>query len=155
MSEPWTGDMVAALRKKYFLTHEALASILNVEPKTVRGWENGRTPSGASVRLLELVAGAPQVFNDPRLTTAAATYGFAPILYHREADPDDRIFTVAIAKSFDDPVVVVDVHENLSPDENIELTKALMKAQEHISMLVSEGWVIPTWGADAGDAAAR
>ncbi|EDN68246.1 DNA-binding protein [Beggiatoa sp. PS] len=48
---------IVALRKKLKLTQMAFARFLNLSPSTIKKWESGMNqPSGASVKLLDLVA---------------------------------------------------------------------------------------------------
>ena len=47
---------IKALRRRIGIAPERLAQLLNVEPRTVRQWEDGRTrPRGSALRLLELL----------------------------------------------------------------------------------------------------
>ena len=56
---------ICAIRKKLRLSQPVFASLLNVPVATARSWEQGtRSPSGAALRLLELVRTRPEVFLD-------------------------------------------------------------------------------------------
>ena len=47
---------VVRVRQKYHLSQRSLALILNVSPRTVEAWENGKNiPAGPSARLLYLL----------------------------------------------------------------------------------------------------
>ncbi len=53
---------ISAIRTKLRLSQPVFASILNVPVATARSWEQGtRSPSGAALRLLELVRRQPNV----------------------------------------------------------------------------------------------
>lgn len=54
---------VAAIRKKLNVSQTVFASLLNVSSVTAISWEKGRRkPSGAALRLLELVRTKPGLF---------------------------------------------------------------------------------------------
>ena len=53
--EPWTGERIAALRRRLGLSQAAFARELGVRQQTVSEWETGRyAPRGASLRVLAL-----------------------------------------------------------------------------------------------------
>jgi putative transcriptional regulator len=53
---------VTEIRSKLKMSQGVFAAALNVSPKTVQGWEQGlRTPSNASLRLLQIARDEPQV----------------------------------------------------------------------------------------------
>ena len=55
----YTGEQVAAIRKRHGLTQAAFARVLMVSVKTLQSWEQGaRRPSRPTMRLL-------QVFDEP------------------------------------------------------------------------------------------
>lgn len=52
----YSGEDLRKLRQHYQLTQTRLAALLNVNPATVRNWEDGKQqPQGPSVRLLNLL----------------------------------------------------------------------------------------------------
>jgi len=52
----YSPEKIAAIRKKFGLSREALASIFNISPTTVQKWEQGRKkPAGASRKLLNII----------------------------------------------------------------------------------------------------
>jgi putative transcriptional regulator len=56
---------LAAIRKRAQMSQALFAKVLNVSPKTVQSWEQGtRSPSHASLRLIELFSQRPQVVYD-------------------------------------------------------------------------------------------
>ena len=56
---------LAAIRKRAQMSQALFARVLNVSPKTVQSWEQGtRSPSQASLRLIELFSQRPQVVCD-------------------------------------------------------------------------------------------
>jgi putative transcriptional regulator len=56
---------LVAIRKGAQMSQALFAKILNVSPKTVQSWEQGtRSPSQASLRLIELFSQRPQVVCD-------------------------------------------------------------------------------------------
>jgi putative transcriptional regulator len=61
--QPMTASEILRLREqKLHMSRGALAKILNVPQPTLRAWEDGkRNPSGAAVRLLDLVNRMPQI----------------------------------------------------------------------------------------------
>ena len=53
---------VSRLRKKLRMSQSLFAATLNVSPRTVQSWEQGRRkPSDASLRLLQLVSQDPSI----------------------------------------------------------------------------------------------
>lgn len=53
---------ILVLRESLELTQIAFARLLNVPPATARSWERGvRSPSGAALRLLQIVGANPKV----------------------------------------------------------------------------------------------
>lgn len=53
---------IPLLRRRFGLRQQDLARVLNVSDKTVKAWEQGiNTPSGAALRLLQIVAEHPEV----------------------------------------------------------------------------------------------
>lgn len=59
----YDGERVRALRTKLALSQAVFARALNVSDKTVKAWEQGSSPpSGASLRLLEMVEEHPENF---------------------------------------------------------------------------------------------
>ena len=60
---PKTADEILVLRKKKLkMSRGAFAKVLNVPQATLRAWEIGRrNPSGAAVRLLDIMDQMPQV----------------------------------------------------------------------------------------------
>ena len=53
---------LVAIRKRAQMSQAVFAKVLNVSPKTVQSWEQGtRTPSQASLRLIELFSQRPQM----------------------------------------------------------------------------------------------
>ena len=53
---------IFAIRRQLHLSQPVFASLLNVPVATARSWEQGtRSPSGAALRLLELVRRSPSV----------------------------------------------------------------------------------------------
>lgn len=55
---------VAAIRRKLRMSQSVFAATLNVSTKTVQSWEQGlRTPSDASLRLLEIIGRRPDIVN--------------------------------------------------------------------------------------------
>lgn len=67
---------ISAIRTQLRVSQPVFASILNVPVATARSWEQGtRSPSGAALRLLELVRRCPSVIVGevaPRLMKAVA-----------------------------------------------------------------------------------
>jgi putative transcriptional regulator len=61
--QPMTASEILRLREqKLQMSRGALAKILNIPQTTLRAWEDGkRNPSGAAVRLLDLVNRMPQI----------------------------------------------------------------------------------------------
>jgi len=58
------GDVVA-IRQKLNVSQAVFASLLNVSKGTAISWEKGRRrPSGAALRLLELVNRRPEIFQE-------------------------------------------------------------------------------------------
>lgn len=56
---------LAAIRKRAQMSQALFAKVLNVSPKTVQSWEQGtRSPSQASLRLIELFSQRPRVVCD-------------------------------------------------------------------------------------------
>lgn len=50
------------IRRSLNVSQGVLAGLLNVSPATVQAWEQGiRVPDGASLRLLEIAAGHPDI----------------------------------------------------------------------------------------------
>jgi putative transcriptional regulator len=65
-------EQIATIRKARGLTQEAFASALNVPRTTIASWETGRkNPSGAALRLLELVNSKPDLISPVREPVAA------------------------------------------------------------------------------------
>ena len=59
----YDAERVRALRTKLDLSQAVFAQALNVSDKTVKAWEQGSSPpSGASLRLLEMVEEHPENF---------------------------------------------------------------------------------------------
>jgi len=57
-----TRQQIIKLRKEMRMSQRVFASFLNVSPKTVQAWEQqGNQPSGASLRLLQLVKKYPEL----------------------------------------------------------------------------------------------
>ena len=57
-----SAQQVSRLRKKLRMSQSLFAATLNVSPRTVQSWEQGRRkPSDASLRLLQLVAQDPSI----------------------------------------------------------------------------------------------
>lgn len=55
---------IVAIRKAHRMSQESFASALNVPRATVASWETGRKkPSGAALRLLELVDRQPELID--------------------------------------------------------------------------------------------
>lgn len=49
-------EKIISIRKKYYLSQAALASIFNISLSTVQKWEQGnKKPSGASKKLLDII----------------------------------------------------------------------------------------------------
>jgi len=51
-----------ALRKQYHMFQALFAGVINVSPRTVQSWEQGkRRPSDAALRMLQVVSEEPKV----------------------------------------------------------------------------------------------
>ena len=57
-------DEIRALRNRLGLTRAAFASRYGLTPRTLEGWENGRSPSDAGTTLLRLIEAEPQLIAD-------------------------------------------------------------------------------------------
>ncbi len=58
----YAAERIRALRLRFGFNQRSFARVLNVSDQTVRAWEQGiNTPSGASLRLLELAERYPEV----------------------------------------------------------------------------------------------
>lgn len=58
---PMDARQVVQIRQRLKMSQGLFAAALNVSPKTVQGWEQGlRTPSNASLRLLQIADQQPQ-----------------------------------------------------------------------------------------------
>lgn len=58
---PMDAKKVTQVRRRLNMSQGVFAAALNVSTKTVQGWEQGlRTPSNASLRLLQIAQQAPQ-----------------------------------------------------------------------------------------------
>ncbi len=80
---PMNARKVTELRKRLNMSQGLFAAALNVSPKTVQGWEQGlRTPSNASLRLLQIVESQPNAI--------WAIVGTEPIKQHRARKPRHR-----------------------------------------------------------------
>jgi putative transcriptional regulator len=56
-----TAKDIVRLRKKFKMSQGVFARVINVSAKTVQSWEQGeRTPSQASLRLLQIMAAEPK-----------------------------------------------------------------------------------------------
>jgi putative transcriptional regulator len=54
---------IREIRDRMELSQALFAAALNVSPETIRAWEQGkREPDGATLRLLEVAEGHPEVF---------------------------------------------------------------------------------------------
>jgi len=52
----YTPERIIFIRKKFKLSQAALASIFNINPSTVKKWEQGvKRPAGASRKLLDIM----------------------------------------------------------------------------------------------------
>ena len=59
---PMGAKEVTEIRAKLRMSQGVFAAALNVSPKTVQGWEQGRRePSNASLRLLQIAREEPQI----------------------------------------------------------------------------------------------
>ncbi len=55
---------IAAIRRRLHMSQSVFAATLNVSMRTVQSWEQGvRTPSDASLRLLQIIETQPSVVN--------------------------------------------------------------------------------------------
>jgi putative transcriptional regulator len=55
-------EILALREKKIGMSRVAFASVLNVPPGTLRAWETGkRNPSGAAIRLLDIIDRQPSI----------------------------------------------------------------------------------------------
>lgn len=71
---PMSAAEIRALRDRVNASQAVFASYLNVSPQLVRAWESDRRqPSGAALRLLELVARDPRLLFEVRPARAAAS----------------------------------------------------------------------------------
>jgi putative transcriptional regulator len=60
--EPMSKEEIIALRNKMNCSQAVFANRLNVSPKTVQAWEQGRdTPKGAALRLLSIAKEQPEI----------------------------------------------------------------------------------------------
>jgi len=54
--QEYSPEKIAAIRRKFGLSQDALAGIFNISPSTVRKWEQGsKKPAGASKKLLSII----------------------------------------------------------------------------------------------------
>lgn len=68
LSQPLSGEEIAAIRKQLNVSQSVFADLLNVPKATAVSWERGlRSPSGAAVRLLQIARNRPKAL----LETAA------------------------------------------------------------------------------------
>jgi putative transcriptional regulator len=82
------GRTLAAIRKRAQMSQAVFAKVLNVSTKTVQSWEQGtRTPSQASLRLIELFSQRPQVVCD--------LVGLTPAAWNASDQPLARTVRVA------------------------------------------------------------
>lgn len=82
---PMDARKVIRLRKRLNLSQRLFAAALNVSTKTVQGWEQGlRTPSNASLRLLQIAQLVPQTI----WTVVNGGQGGVPIV--EKANPPRR-----------------------------------------------------------------
>jgi putative transcriptional regulator len=69
---PLTARDVADLRQQLRMSQGLFAQVLNVSTKTVQSWEQGRrSPSHASLRLLQVIKEDPQIISNVIGITAA------------------------------------------------------------------------------------
>lgn len=81
---PMDATKVIRLRKRLNLSQRLFAATLNVSTKTVQGWEQGlRTPSNASLRLLQIAQLAPQTV----WTVVSGGQGGVPIVEKTNRPP--------------------------------------------------------------------
>jgi len=67
-AEAFSGEEIAAIRKRINVSQSVFADLLNVPKATAISWERGlRSPSGAAVRLLQIAKNSPKAL----LKTAA------------------------------------------------------------------------------------
>lgn len=63
---------IVALRKQLKMSQAEFAATLNVSPRTVQGWERGqRSPSHASLRMLQLLREDPRVVDTIRAASGS------------------------------------------------------------------------------------
>jgi putative transcriptional regulator len=61
--KPFKAKEIAAIRTTMNLSQPVFAQVLNVPVATARSWESGRRkPTGAALRLLQLVKKSPELF---------------------------------------------------------------------------------------------
>ena len=61
--KPFKAKEIAAIRADLQLSQPVFARVLNVPVATARSWESGRRkPTGAALRLLQMVKKSPQLF---------------------------------------------------------------------------------------------
>jgi len=61
--KPFKAKEIAAIRADLKLSQPVFAKVLNVPVATARSWESGRRkPTGAALRLLQMVKKSPQLF---------------------------------------------------------------------------------------------
>ena len=64
-TEPMTGEDIRALRERAHVSQAVFAGLLNVPKVTAISWERGRRqPTGAALRLLDLVRKQPQILQE-------------------------------------------------------------------------------------------
>lgn len=64
-AQKYNSKKVKELRRKLSMTQNELSIILEVSPRTVESWEQGKTqPNGSARRLMDIISGHPDIVKE-------------------------------------------------------------------------------------------